>query len=71
MIKIQTRKQKVFSLSSPFLLNSLKKLKMVPSRTEPFTRLFFLQGCRNRLNFAASIIDTTSRLMLQMLCGGN
>jgi len=27
--------------------------------------LFFLQDCENRLNFAASIIDTTSRLMLQ------
>jgi len=38
---------------------------------ELFARLFFLQGCENRLIFAASIIDTTSRLMLQMLSGGN
>ena len=43
---------------------------MVPSRTEPFTRLFYLQDCDFRLTFAASIIDTTSRLMLQKLSGG-
>ena len=47
------------------------EIKTVPSRTEPFARLFFLQGCRKHLNFAASIIDTTSRLMLQMLSGGD
>ena len=38
---------------------------------EPFARLFFLQGCEKHLNFAVSIIDTTSRLMLQMFSGGN
>ena len=38
---------------------------------EPFARLFSLQDCENRLIFAASIIDTTSRLMLQKRSGGN
>ena len=38
---------------------------------EPFTRLFFLQDCEKRLTFAASIFDTTSRLVLQMHSGGN
>ena len=38
---------------------------MVPSKTEPFARLPSLHTCENRHNFAASITDTTSRLMLQ------
>ena len=38
---------------------------------ELFARLFSLQGREIRLIFAASIFDTTSRLMLQMLSGGN
>ncbi|SFO74591.1 hypothetical protein SAMN04487852_106156 [Prevotella sp. tf2-5] len=43
---------------------------MVPSKTEPFARLFFLQGCENRLNFAASISETTPELTLQNVSGG-
>ena len=44
---------------------------MVPNRTEPFTRLFFLQGCEEYLNFAASISETTPELTLQIISGGN
>ncbi len=44
---------------------------MVPSKTEPFARLFFLQGCENRLNFAASISETTPELTLQNVSGGD
>lgn len=32
---------------------------------ELFTRLFFLQDCEKHSIFAASIIDTASRLVLQ------
>ena len=35
---------------------------MVPSRTEPFAKLFFLQDCEIHLTFAASIIETTGEL---------
>lgn len=44
---------------------------MVPSRTEPFTRLVFLQTSKSRRIFAASISETTSELTLQNVSGGN
>jgi len=44
---------------------------MVPKRTEPFARLFFLQGCESHRIFAASILETTSEMTLQTDCGGN
>ena len=82
-VKIEDRKEKGNDVLDSELIGALEehegifhmgtKFSVLLKRKEWLgkTRLFFLQGCRNRLNFAASIIDTTSRLMLQMLCGGD
>lgn len=68
---MEMHKALLLLLKEHISLERLLNKKTVPLGMEPFARLFFLQGCRNRLTFAASIIETTSGLMLRSVNGGN